>query len=142
MPPTRLPDKEKIDKYLDAVSSRAGEVDPRLASCMTCAKPILGRIAQLIGCCAPFYVWLYKWAFLIYTWLPKQATLALFGFALCFFGGTYVASIAAIEAFRQMGFAKVQEARAALRSRHSHRCLSLSHRHTNTHKHTNTQTHT
>ena len=31
----------------------------------------------------------------------------LFGLALCFFGGTYVASIAAIEAFRQMGFEKV-----------------------------------
>jgi len=33
----------------------------------------------------------------------------IFGVCLCFFGGTYVASIAAIEAFRQLGWQKVQD---------------------------------
>jgi len=40
--------------------------------------------------------------------LPTNVIQMIFGIALCFFGGTYVASIAAIEAFRQMGWQKVQ----------------------------------
>jgi hypothetical protein len=40
--------------------------------------------------------------------LPTNVLLMLAGVALCFFGGTYAAAIAAIEAFRQMGWARVR----------------------------------
>jgi len=115
MPSTQLPDKEKITKYLDAVTAKAGEVNPKLASCMEVCKPLIVLPIQLISCITPFYLWCYKWAYLIYSYLPKNATMAIFGIALCFFGGTYVASIAAIEAFRQMGFVKVMEDIAVVR---------------------------
>lgn len=38
-----------------------------------------------------------------YDWAPKKLLTAIFGATLCFFGGTYVATLAAIEAFRTMG---------------------------------------
>ena len=88
MPSTRLPDKEKITRYLDAVSARAGELHPKLATCMTIVQPFIVLPIQLMSCCAPFYLWACKWAYVVYTWLPKQAAIMLFGFALCFFGGT------------------------------------------------------
>jgi hypothetical protein len=43
----------------------------------------------------------------LYQRLPHNVVVMVFGVALCFFGGTYVASIAAIEAFRQLGGQKV-----------------------------------
>ena len=109
MPTATLPDKEKIEKYINAVAHKAEEVNPKLASCLTAAAPVITLPIQLVTCIAPFYYWAYSWAFYIYERLPKQMTICLFGLALCFFGGTYVASIAAIEAFRQMGYAKTLE---------------------------------
>ena len=97
----------QIGRYVDMVAKQAQTMNPQVASCLDACKPLIVLPIQLATCCAPFYVWAYHWAYLIYTWLPKEATKALFGFALCFFGGTYVASLAAIEAFYQMGFAKV-----------------------------------
>ena len=109
MPTAQLPDKAKIEKYINAVAHKAEEVNPKLASCLTAAAPVITLPIQLVTCIAPFYYWAYSWAFYIYERLPKQMTICLFGLALCFFGGTYVASIAAIEAFRQMGYAKTLE---------------------------------
>jgi hypothetical protein len=76
---------------------------------MKVAAPIIIVPIQLVMCIAPFYLWAYKKVYAVYEILPKNAVQAIFGLALCFFGGTYVASIAAIEAFRQMGFSKVLE---------------------------------
>ena len=39
-----------------------------------------------------------------YELLPKNLTIMAFGAALCYFGGKYTASIAAVEAFRTMGW--------------------------------------
>ena len=109
VPAVRVPDKQRIDKYIGMISTQAGKVDPRISGCLEFTKPFTTKFIQLMCCCAPFYLWVYKWMYFVYTWLPKQAALAVIGVALCFFGGTYVASIAAIEAFRQFGFSKVQE---------------------------------
>ena len=107
MPSTALPDQERIGKYVDGLTSKVNELNPKLAGCLETCRPIIILPIQLIMCLSPFYFWAYKWAFIIYETLPTNAVQAIFGLALCFFGGTYVASIAAIEAFRQMGFAKV-----------------------------------
>jgi len=107
MPSTKLPDKELIGKYLDGLTNQAETLNPKLGGCMVVMKPFIVLPIQLFMCLSPFYMWVYKWVFVIYEALPKNAVTALFGLALCFFGGTYVASIAAIEAFRQMGFDKV-----------------------------------
>ncbi|CAJ1418615.1 unnamed protein product [Effrenium voratum] len=46
---------------------------------------------------------LYSFAYEVYSKLPKDELEFVIGFILCFFGGTYVALIAAVEAFRTMG---------------------------------------
>lgn len=107
LPSTKLPDKALIDKYVSGLASKADGMDPRLGQCLKVVQPAVVLVTQLAMCIAPFYMWFYKWVIVVYTALPKNAVTALFGIALCFFGGTYVASIAAIEAFRQMGFEKV-----------------------------------
>ena len=55
----------------------------------------------------PLYKKAITQGYALYQRLPHNVVVMVFGVALCFFGGTYVASIAAIEAFRQLGGQKV-----------------------------------
>ena len=107
MPSTKMPDDKLIGRYLDGLTNQAETLNPKFGSCMAVAKPFIVLPVQLAMCVAPFYFWFLRWCVAIYEILPKNLLQALFGVALCFFGGTYVASIAAIEAFRQMGWEKV-----------------------------------
>jgi hypothetical protein len=116
VPTFGVPKTAKIEKLLDAAVAQAGNVNPKLAGCMSCSKPFIVLPIQFIACVAPVYAWLYQWAYKIYLMLPQQAAKCIFGLALCFFGGTYVASIAAIEAFRQMGFATTMANLAVVRA--------------------------
>ena len=54
-----------------------------------------------------------KWAQRIWKMLPRNLVLMIFGLVLCYFGGSYMASIAAIEAFRTMGWERARERRAS-----------------------------
>ena len=68
--------------------------------------PILGclKFVWRVFCCLlPLYERLFRAAYFFYTWAPKKVMTMVFGVILCFFGGTYVASLAAVEAFRNMG---------------------------------------
>ena len=107
MPKAAMPDATKISAFLDAATAKAGEMNPQVARCLVVTKPFIIVPIQIIMCLAPFYLWMIRWAIKIYQVLPVNFIWALFGLALCFFGGTYVASIAAIEAFRQMGWQRV-----------------------------------
>ena len=107
VPKVHMPDATKIDMFLNAATAKAGEVNPKFAGCLAATKPFIILPIQLVMCLIPFYMWLLQWAVKIYNVLPLTFIQAIFGIALCFFGGTYVASIAAIEAFRQMGWQRV-----------------------------------
>jgi len=68
--------------------------------------PILGCLKfiwRVFCCLLPLYEKLFRAAYFFYTWAPKKVMTMVFGVILCFFGGTYVASLAAVEAFRNMG---------------------------------------
>ena len=68
--------------------------------------PFLGclKFVWRVFCCLlPLYEKLFRAAYFFYTWAPKKVMTMVFGVILCFFGGTYVASLAAVEAFRNMG---------------------------------------
>jgi len=101
--PVSLPDSKKIEKFLDVAASKAGEDNPTVARIITVLKPFIIIPIQAVLCLAPLYFWMLNMAYTIYSFLPTNVLTAIFGLALCFFGGTYVASIAAIEAFRQLG---------------------------------------
>jgi len=73
-----------------------GQFKMGLAVCMRyLAKPLM---IIAIG-----YFKLMKLVYKVYKLLPMNGIQMVFGGALCFFGGTYFATIAAIEGFRQFG---------------------------------------
>ena len=109
MPPTKMPDTERIDRYLKAAASKAGELNPQAAKYLEAAQPVILFLIQVVMFLAPWYKWAVMWCYKIYKVLPTNVLEMVFGGCLCFFGGTFVTSIAAVEAFRQMGWHRVVE---------------------------------
>jgi len=107
MPSKKIPDGARISKYLSAVQDKSDAYSPQLAGCIGACKPAIVAVIQGIQFIAPWYMWLYGWIAHYLSLFPKTILYMVFGIALCFFGGTYVASIAAIEAFRQLGGQKL-----------------------------------
>eukprot|EP00937_MAST-01D_sp_MAST-1D-sp2_P002281 g2281.t1 len=86
----------------DALSSKIGqEWADRLA-------PVLAMLFAFFKVVAPFIVTGFKLAKKSYDELPIEIAQATFGFALCFFGGVFQASIAAVEAFKLFGWDKTR----------------------------------
>jgi len=108
-PRVSLPDGEKIGLYLDAAVAHANEINPSLANALTVAKPFIIVPIRIIMCLAPIYLWCFGVLYKIWQVLPTNVVQAIIGLALCFFGGTYAISIAAIEAFRQLGWKQLFE---------------------------------
>ena len=102
--PFRLPEDERIKRYMDAASSVAGSHHAGCASCLRAATPVVSLFVWLLVKVAPLYRWLFYKARWFYSWAPKNLLQMCFGLGLAFFGGTYVAAIAAVEAFRLMGW--------------------------------------
>lgn len=72
------------------------------------AAPHVGKLAQKIEDALPFIYQLYLKALEFWAWLspykPELLLPSLLGFVLCFFGGSFVTLIAAVEAYRMIGF--------------------------------------
>ena len=83
--------------------------DRAVAQVLRALSPVLTVLVQILVLIAPVYMWLYGQVFRLYKAAPTNVLQMVFGAALCFFGGTFTASIAAIEAFRQMGFKRTLE---------------------------------
>ena len=62
----------------------------------------------------PWVLFVVKYAMKFWSMLPKNVVMMLFGAALCYFGGAYTVSIAAIEAFRTMGYERAKHDLAKL----------------------------
>ena len=116
-PPAKLPapsggltksmtQSERIAKFLADSGEKAlpAEAGAFLKAC----EPVIAGLIKCFIVVAPLYKKAYIKAYEIYEKAPKNVIQMCFGVALCFFGGTYVASIAAIEAFRQLGWQTVQ----------------------------------
>ena len=103
-PSMRLPEDERIKRYMDAAATVADSHHGGCATCLRTSAPVVTVLVRVIAFVAPLYLYLFRKAYWFYTWAPKNVLQMAFGAALCFFGGTYVAAIAAIEAWRQMGW--------------------------------------
>ena len=101
MPSTKLTDASRINKYIDAVQSQAEAFNPQAAGCIGACKPAVTAVIRGVQFVWPWYMWAYSWIYYYVSMAPRTVVQMIFGIALCFFGGTYVASIAAIEAFRR-----------------------------------------
>lgn len=58
---------------------------------------------QPLLCIGMVYVWIFRKLYVVYCFLPLNILQMIFSIALCFYGGHFLMSIAAIEAFRNMG---------------------------------------
>lgn len=102
--PRRIPMSERISKYIEASAARADQTNPNAAMALRCCSPVLNCVILALLAIAPLYIWVYTRVYKFLEKAPTNLLQMIFGVALCFFGGTFTASIAAVEAFRQMGF--------------------------------------
>ena len=93
----------RVSHYIDVTSNDPEEQHRCHASTVACISPA-GRLAARALCLPmPLYQLLFTMIYKLYDIAPKNLVRCIFGVCLTFFGGTYVASLAAIEAFRKMG---------------------------------------
>ena len=103
----KLPESTRMAAYIDALAAAAESKGGGAAA--SCLRPVL---LNIIGVCLAVQPWLSfcgKYSRRLWDMLPTNVALMLFGAALCYFGGTYTASIAAIEAFRTMGYDRAKD---------------------------------
>ncbi|KAJ8902009.1 hypothetical protein NDN08_004210 [Rhodosorus marinus] len=84
------------------------------------AAPIINKALDILDDLAPLFDFIYEtvqsFIRFIQPYHPEDFMPALFGFILCFFGGTYMMLTSAVEAFRLFGFEKVKANVMALHS--------------------------
>ena len=96
---------ERAEVYVEAISAAAPEgVKPYLQK----AKPFVGKVGSAVEAMIPILMSLYEKAMVLKKQLePFHVDLLLpsfFGLIMCFFGGSYMTLIAAVEAYRMVGW--------------------------------------
>ena len=102
------PVSKRMERYINLLVEAVpeGKLPPPVQENL---KPGLTKTVQ---CCAASQGWfgyIFRWLGRIWNMLPHNVVLMLFGVGLCYFGGTFMTSIAAAEAFRTMGGEKALE---------------------------------
>jgi len=105
-PITKLPENKRMEAYIESLAKQAEGT--QAAEAVGILKPCLVMTIRIFMACGPCMSCFWKWGNILYAWLPKNVTMMIFGATLCYFGGTFTASIAAYEAFRRMGFDRAQ----------------------------------
>eukprot|EP00965_Chrysotila_dentata_P177076 5848435-Pleurochrysis_carterae.AAC.1 len=90
--------------YMKMLSGASGEPPPTLAKILEASKPLVRPLLALFDILAPIIAQGFEFGYAMYVKLPVDLFTALMGAGLCFCGGAYCASIAAVEAFRQCGW--------------------------------------
>jgi len=107
----RMSQAGRMEKYIEGIAVATEQSEKQggkeLAGCLRAAGPVISGFMRVMAVLVPIYVSLYTRLYKLYEKLPKNAMTMVFGAALCFFGGTFVASIAAIEAARTMGLQRL-----------------------------------
>jgi len=92
-----------MERYIESAANLSQGYSPQCAGCLRAFNPFFAVMLQGLIWVVRLYAQLYNYAYTIYVVLPATELQMILGLILCFFGGTYVALIAAIEAFRTMG---------------------------------------
>jgi len=93
-----------VDMLVDAIpegrlpATVQENLKPGIILCIKISSALAGWIAFII-----------RWAMRIWDAMPKNVVQICFGAALCYFGGTFVTTIAAAEAFRTMGYERARD---------------------------------
>eukprot|EP00439_Symbiodinium_sp_Y106_P086337 s158_g32.t1 len=101
------PPHSRLERLLESAAEMAESSTPLLAQALRFLAPVaapLGDWALVIG---RGYITAFTWLYSMCSKTPYELQAAT-GLVLCFFGGTFVALFAAVEAFRKMGFQRLQ----------------------------------
>jgi len=98
----------RVEKICNALAEREG-VPPWAKSLLVQLGPLLTALLAFIDASTPVVMSAIAAAVAVWHTLPKQAITALYGLALCFFGGHYTVTLAAAEAFRVSGGERVTQ---------------------------------
>ena len=92
---------KRMEKYIDLLISQIpeGKIPPSVEP----LKPKIVLGIQISWAICGWIAFIGRWAYRIYKMLPHNLAQMLFGLALCYFGGAFMMTIAAAEAFRTMG---------------------------------------
>ena len=91
----KLPESKRMEKYIDDLAA-AAEGQAGTSAVAKALKPCLVTTIRLSLAIQPWLTFVTKWVGRVWDLLPKNLVSMLFGAALCYFGGTYTASIAAV----------------------------------------------
>lgn len=101
--PKRVSIDDRMARYIEAAASMSEKNAPQCASILRAFKPVFSVFLHVGILVFTGYARIYGRIYELYEGLPLNELQMVLGLLLCFFGGTYVALIAAIEAFRTMG---------------------------------------
>lgn len=90
----------RVDKLIAA--AMAGP-PPKVVECLRVCKPAIDMFIVFLRIAAPFVIIACKTLYQIYKVTPTDQLKMIYGLGLCFFGGEFCASIAAVEVFRRTG---------------------------------------
>ena len=100
-----LTHEDRLERLLEDVANRS---PPKLAEYIRMATPILTPVIvvliKVLNVVGPLYIKLFSLLYKLLSMLPWDLFQAAMGLGLCFFGGGYLASIAAAEAFYAFGW--------------------------------------
>uniref|UniRef100_A0A7S3AXW1 Uncharacterized protein n=1 Tax=Haptolina ericina TaxID=156174 RepID=A0A7S3AXW1_9EUKA len=101
----RATKKEEEDKKISAIiGAAAATPPPPLTVYLKRFEPAINALASALVVVGPVYVRIAELLYSAYHTLPMDLIEALVGLGMCFFGGAYCASIAAVEAFLIVGW--------------------------------------
>jgi len=98
------------DRVLALISRASASAPPALAVYLKQAAPAIALMWKFINLVAPLYVAMWAMCMRVYETLPFELLEALMGLGMCFAGGAYCTSIAAVEAFRMTGWETTRRA--------------------------------
>eukprot|EP00967_Tisochrysis_lutea_P064868 scaffold84154_cov36-Tisochrysis_lutea.AAC.1 len=98
-----------MGQFVEMAAEAAAQVDPKSREYVLAARPCLDVSMRVLSFLVTVYLVLYTLLYKIYIRMPVNTLGMIFGAALCFFGGSYYASVAAIEAFRIFGWKSLVE---------------------------------
>ena len=108
-PITRPQGQERVDRIVEGLADQLGDRVPAVSGCVRRSKAAIPVATRLCACCCGWYFRLYTRVYAALSAWPADLLRLVFGLSICFFGGLCWASLAAIEAARQLGLAQLAD---------------------------------
>eukprot|EP01065_Artemidia_motanka_P049497 TRINITY_DN8222_c0_g2_i1.p1 TRINITY_DN8222_c0_g2~~TRINITY_DN8222_c0_g2_i1.p1 ORF type:complete len:359 (+),score=96.87 TRINITY_DN8222_c0_g2_i1:88-1164(+) len=96
--------EQQVGRLLPILEAHAEKRAPAVAPVLQFMRPFLVRAGALLDEIGPYLLTASKYLYEVYRAAPTDLLYALLGLSLCFFGGFFVATIAAVEAFKLYGW--------------------------------------